>query len=222
MNWQLFILGNMNCDYFKDPPEPRTEKLKFLSSMYQLQQLISEPTRVTNRSATLIDLIFTNYSNNIAKSGVIYNVMSDHSITYIIYVIRTFIPNIRGQIKKEVRNLKHFVEEDFIHDLLQNINWETVETATDPNLAWKVWEISFNKVLDRHAPLRHQRIRQSSIPWLVIIIKKQFVKHNSEYHWRLYQTFRNKVNVEIRKSKSRYYCQKIGKCNKNDPKIPGN
>ena len=146
MNRQLFILGDMNCDYFKNPPQPCTEKLKFLSSMYQLQQLISEPTRVTNRSATLIDLIFTNDSNNIAKSGVIYNGMSDHSIIYIIYVIRTFIPNIRGQIKKEVRNLKQFVEEDFIHDL-HNINWETVETATDPNLAWKVWEIKFNTVL---------------------------------------------------------------------------
>ena len=48
--------------------------------------------------------------------------------------------------------------------------------------------------------------------------KKQYVKHNSEYHWRLYQTFRNKVNIDIWKSKSRYYCQKIGQCNKNDPK----
>ena len=150
--------------------------------------------------------------------------MSDHSI---IYVIRTIIPNKRGQILREVRNLKHFVEEDFIHDLL-NIYWETVEIVTNPNLSWKVREINFNKVLDRHAPLRHQRIRQSSIPWLNANIKKmmrdrdyhkkQFVKHNSEYHWRLYQTFRNKVNIEIRKSKSRYYCQKIGECNKNDPK----
>ena len=177
--------------------------------------LISEPTRVTNTSATLIDLIFTNDSNNIAKSGVIYNGMSDHSI---IYVIRTFIPNKRGQIKKEVRNLKHFGEENFIHDL-RNTNWQTVENVTDPNLAWKVWEMNFNKVLDRHAPLRHQRIRQSSIPWLNSNIKKmmrdrdyhkkQFVKHNSEYHWRIYQIFRNKVNIEIRKSKSRYYCQKL-------------
>ena len=132
--------------------------------------------------------------------------MSDHRI---IYVIRTFIPNKRGQIKREVRNLKHFVEENFIHDLL-NINWETVENFTDPNLAWKVREMNFNKVLDRHAPLRHQHIRQSSIPWLNWNIKKmmrdrdyhkkQFVKHNSEYHWRLYQIFRNKVNIEIRKS----------------------
>ena len=52
----------------------------------------------------------------------------------------------------------------------------------------------------------------------MIIIKKQFVKHNSEYHWRLYQAIRNKVNIEIRKSKSRYYCKKIGECNKNDAK----
>ena len=88
--------------------------------------------------------------------------------------------------------------------------------------------MNFNKVLDRHAPLRHQRIRQLSIPWLNSNIKKmmrdrdyhkkQFVKHNSEYHWRIYQIFRNKVNIEIRKSKSRYYCQKIGECNKNDLK----
>ena len=48
--------------------------------------------------------------------------MSDHSI---IYVIRKFIPNKRGQIKKEVRNLEHFVEENFIQDL-HNIDWETV------------------------------------------------------------------------------------------------
>ena len=106
MNKQLFILGDMNCDYFKYPPEPRTEKLKFLSSMYQLQRLISEPTRVTNTSATLIDLIFTNDSNNIAKSGVIYNGMSDHSI---IYVIRSYIyPKQTWTDKKGSTELKTF------------------------------------------------------------------------------------------------------------------
>lgn len=52
MNRQFSILGDMNCHYFKNPPEPRTEKIKFLSSMYHLQRLISEPTRVMNTSAT--------------------------------------------------------------------------------------------------------------------------------------------------------------------------
>ena len=57
----------MNCDYLKDPIEPHTRKLQFLSSVYQLEQLISEPTRVTDKSATLIDLAFTNDTNNIVK-----------------------------------------------------------------------------------------------------------------------------------------------------------
>ena len=96
-NKQLLVLGDMNCDYFKNPPDSHTQKLQFLSSIYQLQQLISEPTRVTNMSATLIDLIFTNESHNISKSGVIHIGVSDHSL---IYAVRKFIPNKRGQIKK--------------------------------------------------------------------------------------------------------------------------
>ena len=39
---ELIILGDINCDYLKDPIEPRTRKLQFLSSVYQLEQLISE------------------------------------------------------------------------------------------------------------------------------------------------------------------------------------
>ena len=226
-NKQLLVLGDMNCDYFKNPPDSHTQKLQFLSSIYQLQQLISEPTRVTNMSATLIDLIFTNESHNISKSGVIHIGVSDHSL---IYAVRKFIPNKRGQIKKEVRNLKHFVKEDFIYDLLKPLlpPWEMVETINDPNLAWRVWETNFNEVLNWHAPLRHQRVRQSSIPWLNSNIKnlmrkrdyhkKQSVKYNSEHHWRLYQSFRNNVNIQLRKSKSHYYRQKIGECKKNDPK----
>ena len=123
------------------------------------------------------------------------------------------------------------MKKTFIHDL-HDINWQTVENVTDQNLAWKVWEINFNKVLDRHAPLRHQRIRQSSIPWLNSNIKKmmrdrdyhkkQFVKHNSEYHWRIYQIFRNKFNIEIRKSKSVITVKKLANAIKTIQKIPGN
>ena len=40
-NKQIIILGDMNCDYLKDPIDPHTRKLQFLSSVYQLEQLIS-------------------------------------------------------------------------------------------------------------------------------------------------------------------------------------
>ena len=66
-NNQIIILGDMNCDYLKDPIDPHSRKLRFLSSVYQLEQLILEPTRATKKSSTLIDLAFTNDVDNIAK-----------------------------------------------------------------------------------------------------------------------------------------------------------
>ena len=100
----------MNCDYLKDPIGPHTRKLQFLSSVYQLEQLISEPTRVTDKSTTLIDLAFTNDTNNIGKYGVIYNGMSDHNI---IYIMQNLVPLKRQEIKKETRNLKYFEADHF-------------------------------------------------------------------------------------------------------------
>ena len=57
-NQELLIMGDLNCDVSKSPPESNTRKLQFLSLLYQLDQLIDEPTRVTGTSATLIDLFF--------------------------------------------------------------------------------------------------------------------------------------------------------------------
>ena len=44
-------------------------KLMSIADVYGLQQLISEPTRITPASSTLIDLIHTNCADKIACSG---------------------------------------------------------------------------------------------------------------------------------------------------------
>ena len=111
---QLILMGDINSDCAKTPLDVHTRTLQFISSVYQLKQLIKEPTRVTKSSATTIDLIFTNMVDKIAISGVIHLGISDHSL---IYAERKFaVPKTRPTIK-EVRNFKHFVEVDFINDL---------------------------------------------------------------------------------------------------------
>ncbi len=62
--------------------------------------------------------------------------------------------NSKGK-SKEIRNLKYFVAEHFIHDL-SNMPWEDIENIDNPNVAWKFWESNFKTVLDRHAPIRHK------------------------------------------------------------------
>ena len=153
--------------------------------------------------------------DKIATTGVIHLGISDHSL---IYAVRKFaVPKTRPTIK-EVRNFKHFVEVDFINDL-KRVSWQNVECFDDPNLAWQAWKSDFNAILDHHAPIRHMRVRQSSVPWLTFDIKrvmkerdyhkKHAVKYGSHNHWVLYQSARNKVNSMMRTAKSDYFRRKI-------------
>ena len=71
-NCELYVMGYFNCDVTKSSPDYNTRGLQFLSTLYQLDQIINEPTRVTITSASLIDLFFTNKRENISQSGVIH------------------------------------------------------------------------------------------------------------------------------------------------------
>ena len=54
---ELILLGDLNCDVNKSPVDAHTSRRQFSSSLYQMVQLINEPTRVTESSASTIDLI---------------------------------------------------------------------------------------------------------------------------------------------------------------------
>ena len=194
----LILIGDNNSDHAKIPLDVHTRTLQFKSSVYQLEQLIKEPTRVTKSSATTIDLIFANMVDKIATSGVIHLRISDHSL---IYAVRKFVvPKTRPTIK-EVQNFKHFVEVHFINDV-KRVSWQNVECFDDPSLAWQAWKSDCNAILDHHAPIRHVGVRQSSVPWLSFDIKKVMkerdyhkkhaVKYGSYKHWILNQSARNK------------------------------
>ena len=54
---ELILVGDLNCDVSKVSLDPHTRQLIFLCSLYQIDQLIDKPTRVTDTSATMIDLV---------------------------------------------------------------------------------------------------------------------------------------------------------------------
>ncbi len=203
---------------FTSPCESHTRKLQFFSSLYQFDQLIDEPTRITGTSATLIDLILTNKEENISKSGVIHLGLSDHSM---IFAIRKHcIPKSREKVK-HIRNFKNFNANDFLTDLSQ-MPWENIAQYDNSNVCWQVWKSLYLQVLDRHAPLRRMRTRGNSLPWISSDIKgimrsRDFhkikaVRYNSQSHWTKYKELRNKVNAELIKAKRIYFCNKIEDC----------
>ena len=84
---ELLILGDFNCDFLaKRASIPECKQLKALFKSLHIKQLIKEATRIAPESSTLLDLIATNNSQNISKSGVISSSLSDHEMVYIVYV----------------------------------------------------------------------------------------------------------------------------------------
>ena len=53
-----------------------------ITDIYGLNQLINEPTRITENSANLLDVVFTNCPDNVVCSGVLHVGISDHSLVY--------------------------------------------------------------------------------------------------------------------------------------------
>ena len=146
-NKELIVLGDLNCDVSKTPLDNQTRKLQFLCSLYQFDQLINEPTRVTPTSASLIDLILTNKPENISQSGVVHLGISDHSLIFAIRKLTVPKSGKTSPMVREVRDFKNLVQNDFIHNISQ-LPWDFKNQFTSPNTSWQVWKSLFLEALD--------------------------------------------------------------------------
>ena len=105
-NKELYILGDLNCNLLQEKAlfNVPTSKLNSIYELYQLSQLINEPTRVTLTTSSLIDHLVTNTPEKISHSGVVHTGISDHSLIHAIRKIRHFQKN---DDFVEIRNMKN-------------------------------------------------------------------------------------------------------------------
>ena len=181
-------MWDLNCDLENPILDYHTGKLLSFSSLYELTQVISEPTRITKSTSTLTDFILTNTLEHILSSGVISSGISDHNLAY---AVRNFkLPKFEP-ILREVRDFKQFSETQFRNYLLK-LPWDIIFWYEDPNQCWSVWKSSSYEILKIRTPIRHERVRSNPIPWITPVIKqlirvrdydkKKAVKWNSTIH----------------------------------------
>ena len=114
------VLGDTNCDILEtaDPSGPFSSQSRHMTDIYDNfgpKQLISEPTRETVSTKTLIDQVAMTHPNNIVDCGVVQLAIGDH---YLIYCIRKFMGNLSKVPKVfESRQMKNFHKERFTADL---------------------------------------------------------------------------------------------------------
>ncbi|XP_068738010.1 uncharacterized protein [Montipora capricornis] len=81
-NVEFYVLGDLNCNLAAPQLDHNANLLSSIADVYSLQQLITDPTRCTESSSTLTDLVFTNRPDRIVCSGVSHVGISDHSLIY--------------------------------------------------------------------------------------------------------------------------------------------
>ena len=131
--------------------------------IYGLSQMISEPTRITSTSRTLIDLCITNSSEKIVNSGVVHLGISDHSLVFMTIKIRYERVGTRCTI--ESRDYKSVNSDKFLNDLVQ-LSWDLISLEPNPTAMWDAWKTLFMEIIDKHAPLKTKRISKKHSPWI--------------------------------------------------------
>ena len=162
----------------------------FINLIYSnsLLPTITQPTRITSHSSTLIDNIFTNSIQTESISGNLTCNISDHLPQFLI------VPNQTQKIKiknsnKFHRNFKNFDQNNFILDLL-SINWnkQLNLNKNNANTTMENFLHIINSILDRYAPFKKTSIKQiktSLKPWITpgiltsIKIKNYLYKKNT-------------------------------------------
>ena len=183
---------------------------------------ITKPTKITNRSKTLIDNIFHNDIKNNAITGNLTISISDH-LAQILIIANKIQTKISTNSNLYKRNFKNFDRENFLLDIL-GINWqkELKLTEKDVNLSMETFLHIINSILDRYAPLKkitrkHQE--QQNKPWITNgIIKSINTKNkiynkycrakNSQNKLLLHETFkryRNMLTTLTKKSKQNHF-----------------
>ncbi len=218
----IFLMGDFNLDALQN----LAPSLKHICQLFQLKQLIKEPTRVTKTSESCIDLIFTNTANNrIHSSGVIPCGLSDHSL---IYVVKKCIkPRYKPRLIK-TRSFRNFNEVDFCDDL-KKVPWHVIEYSDCVDDVWNMWKQLFLEICDKHAPFVNIRCKGYSAPWindeyLQMSKKRDYYKckaekEKSDEAWSLYRETRNRVNNLAKSLKRKYYSTKINNCNGDSAKL---
>jgi hypothetical protein len=197
---------NMNMLQGDDNPLGPSKELSNFCDQFCLTNMILNPTRVTNTSKSLLDVILVSHPERFAVSGNTQLGISDHDLVYL--VRKQKLPKPKARLI-EFRSLKNFDRSAFISDL-KNVPWDSSYVYDDVDDVWLHWSSLFKQVLDNHAPVKQVRLRSNQLPWINADIQNQirlrnhlyrkFRKISSEENWVKYKTQRNLVTNMKRKA----------------------
>ena len=165
-NKDTILTGDFNINYQK---VDNNGELKSIFSPFQLKQIIKTATRVTDKTESLIDLVFTNVPFNITMNDVYVLSFSDHDLIG--------FNRKQNRVKtapKTIRccNYRRYGHNELTNDL-KNADWWPVYISHYILHYLQAFNIILTEFFDRHAPFATKRTNTHISPWLTVELKNE-------------------------------------------------
>ena len=161
---ETILIGDVNCNDLDLVGKNKVlEILRNIYREYQLKQLIRNPTRSTLTSQTLIDHFATNKPKLIINFGVFTIAFSDPDLIFGIRKVSSRVDQEPKIIKS--RQLKNYDPVTFCRDL-EKVNWDLILKQDSVHAMSSEFENCFVTILDKHAPLRQHKVRNTYAPYI--------------------------------------------------------
>lgn len=213
---QIHIVGDFNYDYNK---HKISKSLRSIAKSYNLKQLISEPTRVTNESSSIIDWYLTD-RKNVSYVVSTHSQISDH---------HSIIINIKHHesVKKKikVKDYSRYSRDNLVSEL-NKINWNEYNECDNVNKKSDFIFCNLEKILDDLIGYKEITIL-NSIKWYNSELHNLKIKRNQlhsnwtfnkcDLTWNAYKQARNFYKNALQEAEKNYLMSEINN-NRSDPK----
>ena len=191
----IYLLGDLNCR-LEDSNNPEAKALINFCRSYNLSILITTPTRVTETSKSTLDVILASDTKQVQKATVMENSIGDHDLVYVTLRLKKarFKP-----VYITTKSFKHYSPVDFNSDV-SLAPWSIVDVFDDVEDKLYAFDVLFNEILDRHAPVKTFKARGKPNPCVTDNIRglmktrdnwhKKAKKTNDPLSWTAYRYFR--------------------------------
>ena len=184
------------------------EQLKNFLDLYSLKNLVHEPTCYKSQTAKCIDLVLTNRNRSVQQTTTVETGLSDfHKM--VVSVLKTTFPK-HGTTVINYRNYKNFNEIVFRNDLRDELG--KIEPS---NLNYTSFETTFNRLLDKHAPIKKKYVRVNDKKFMTRALRKavmlrsrlrnRYNKNQTIENWNEFRKHRNSCVKLLRREKRNYY-----------------
>lgn len=218
----VILMGDFNVDFLY--PTTSTSNLKSILNSFNLVQIVDQPTRVTDTSASLIDIICISNNLKVLHCDTLDLLnMSDHRMVFCEVNITTSKPQPKSV---PFRNFKNFDLNEFSNDA-NLIEWNRVGNITNINDKVTFLNNAITLLFDIHAPVENTIINKKKCPYITDNIKfmiklkdkayRRYLKSKNATHYDYYKDLRNYVTQAIRHEKIAYFKFQLN-ANKNNPK----